>query len=245
MCDIIKFENVWKSYGDENILQNFSLDIRRGEFISIIGTSGSGKTTLLRMINGMVKPDKGSVIVMGEEISRWELNKLRRKIGYAMQGNGLFPHMNVAQNIGYVPMISGMGSDEIDDIVNKMLDLLRLPMEVKYKMPDELSGGQQQRVGIARAYANSPEILLMDEPFGAVDAITRYQLQKELKEIYIQTGCTIVFITHDIGEALKLGTKVLVLDKGEIQQFAAPKEIVRNPENDFVRNLLAMLNGEL
>lgn len=240
MESIIAFEKVCKSYDEKTILENFSLNINKGEFVSIVGTSGSGKTTILRMINGMIKPDSGRITVMGEDLENTNIIELRRKIGYAIQGNGLFPHMTASENIAYVPTISGAEKARTDIIVDEMLDLVSLPKDIKNMMPRELSGGQQQRVGIARAYANSPEILLMDEPFGAVDAITRFELQKELKEIYKKTGCTIVFITHDMGEALKLGTKVLVLDKGQIQQFQKPEEVAMRPANEFVRRMVEM-----
>ena len=240
MNKIIEYKDVGKSYPGKWVVRNFNLDINEGEFICIVGTSGSGKTTVLKMINGLVKPDEGDVLIAGKNILEEDIIALRRKIGYAIQGNGLFPHMTVSENIGYVPRLEKREEQEIDEIVDKMLSLVGLPLDIKEKYPDKLSGGQQQRVGIARAYANSPLILLMDEPFGAVDSITRYQLQKDLKKIHRQTGCTIIFITHDIYEAFKMGTHILVMDNGEIQQYGTTEEVWNNPSNDFVQRLIEM-----
>lgn len=240
MGKIIEYKNIGKSYNEEWVVRDFNLSINEGDFVCIVGTSGSGKTTLLKMINGLLKPDEGEIIISGKNILNDDIISLRRKIGYAIQGNGLFPHMTVAENIGYVPRLEKKEEKEIKVIIDKMLNLVGLPLDIKEKYPDELSGGQQQRVGIARAYANSPHILLMDEPFGAVDSITRYQLQKDLKEIHKQTKCTIIFITHDMYEAFKMGTHILVMDKGEIQQYGTREEVWNNPSNDFVKKLIEM-----
>ena len=240
MNKIIEYKNIGKAYNGEWVVRNFNLSINEGEFICIVGTSGSGKTTIMKMINGLLKPDEGEIMISGKNILNDDIISLRKKIGYAIQGNGLFPHMTVAENIGYVPKLEKKGEKEINEIVDKMLNLVGLPLDIKEKYPDELSGGQQQRVGIARAYANSPHILLMDEPFGAVDSITRYQLQKDLKEIHKLTNCTIIFITHDIYEAFKMGTHILVMDKGEICQYGTTKEVWNNPSNDFVKKLIEM-----
>ena len=240
MNKIIEYKNIGKSYNGKWIVRNFNLSINEGDFICIVGTSGSGKTTLLKMINGLIKPDEGEVMISGKNILNEDIISLRRKIGYAIQGNGLFPHMTVSENIGYVPRLEKKEEKTINEIVDKMLSLVGLPLDIKEKYPDELSGGQQQRVGIARAYANFPRILLMDEPFGAVDSITRYQLQKDLKEIHKVTNCTIIFITHDIYEAFKMGTHILVMDEGEIQQFGTIEEVWNNPSNEFVKKLIEM-----
>lgn len=234
----IKFENVSKSYNGKSIIDNFNLEIPKGEFLTIIGASGSGKTTLMKMINGLVLPDSGKVFVNGEDISNIDLIELRRGIGYAIQGNVLFPHLNVFDNISYVPKLKGIKNSELDSIVDEMLKLVNLPDDVKKKFPSELSGGQKQRVGIARALASNPNIILMDEPFGALDAITRNQIQKELKEIYNKIKCTIVFITHDISEAIKLGTRVMVIEDGKIQQLSEPAYLVNNPETEYVKELI-------
>ena len=238
MSKIIEYKNIGKSYHGTWVIRNFNLSIHEGDFICIVGTSGSGKTTLLKMINGLLKPDEGEIMISGKNILKEDIFSLRRKIGYAIQGNGLFPHMTVSENIGYVPRLEKKEEKKIHEIIDKMLNLVGLPLDIKGKYPDELSGGQQQRVGIARAYANSPFILLMDEPFGAVDAITRRQLQNELMKIHRETGITILFVTHDIEEALKLGTKMLVMECGEIQQYGTPAEILRKPATDFVKELV-------
>ena len=188
MNQIIEYKNIGKSYQGKWVVRNFNLTINEGDFLCIVGTSGSGKTTLLKMINGLVIPDEGDITINGIRVIDQDIISLRRKIGYAIQGDGLFPHMTVADNIGYVPKLDGVPKEEVDSIVNRMLSLVGLPLDSKGKYPKELSGGQQQRVGIARAYANSPKILLMDEPFGAVDSITRYQLQEDLKGKYNNTG---------------------------------------------------------
>ena len=240
MTKLIEYKNICKSYSGTPVLQGFNLEINEGDFLCVVGTSGSGKTTMMKMINGLLTPDKGEILISGKNIKDEDIISLRRKIGYAIQGNGLFPHMTAAENIGYVPKLEGADDKTIDGIVDKMLKLVGLSADVKEKYPDELSGGQQQRVGLARAYANSPLILLMDEPFGAVDSITRYQLQKDLKEIHKATNCTIVFITHDIQEAFKLGTHILVMDEGKIQQYGTTDEVWNNPANNFVKKLIDM-----
>ena len=240
MNQIIEYKNIGKSYQGKWVVRNFNLTINEGDFLCIVGTSGSGKTTLLKMINGLVIPDEGDITINGIRVIDQDIISLRRKIGYAIQGDGLFPHMTVADNIGYVPKLDGVPKEEVDSIVNRMLSLVGLPLDSKGKYPKELSGGQQQRVGIARAYANSPKILLMDEPFGAVDSITRYQLQEDLKQIHKQTDCTIVFITHDMHEAFKLGTHILVMHEGKIQQYGTTEEVKNDPSNEYVKQLIEM-----
>ena len=240
MNQIIEYKNIGKSYQGKWVIRNFNLTINEGDFLCIVGTSGSGKTTLLKMINGLVIPDEGDITINGIRVIDQDIISLRRKIGYAIQGDGLFPHMTVADNIGYVPKLDGVPKEEVDSIVNRMLSLVGLPLDSKGKYPKELSGGQQQRVGIARAYANSPKILLMDEPFGAVDSITRYQLQEDLKQIHKQTDCTIVFITHDMHEAFKLGTHILVMHEGKIQQYGTAEEVKNYPSNEYVKQLIEM-----
>ena len=240
MNQIIEYKNIGKSYQGKWVVRNFNLTINEGDFLCIVGTSGSGKTTLLKMINGLVVPDEGDITINGIRVIDQDIISLRRKIGYAIQGDGLFPHMTVADNIGYVPKLDGVPKEEVDSIVNRMLSLVGLPLDSKGKYPKELSGGQQQRVGIARAYANSPKILLMDEPFGAVDSITRYQLQEDLKQIHKQTDCTIVFITHDMHEAFKLGTHILVMHEGKIQQYGTTEEVKNYPNNEYVKQLIEM-----
>ena len=237
---MIEYKEISKSYGNQDIIKNLNLKIEDGTFLTVVGTSGSGKTTLLKMINGLVKPNQGQILINGQDMQDTDLIELRRNIGYSIQGNGLFPHLTVAENIAYVLNLQKKNQVEIEKVVDEKLAMLGLDTQLKNRYPAALSGGQAQRVGIARALAATPDILLMDEPFGAVDAITRYQLQHELKLLHEDTGITVVFITHDIAEALKLGTKILVLDKGEIQQYGTPQEIKMQPANDFVRKLLEL-----
>lgn len=239
MKKIIEFKDIKKAYGEKIVMEHFNLVVEKGDFVTIIGSSGCGKTTALKMINGLIEPDNGKIIVEGKDISEVDQIKLRRNVGYAIQGSVLFPHMTVEQNIAYVPnLLNKKDKKKTKEAVNKWMKIVGLDDDLRKRYPNELSGGQQQRVGIARALAASPEILLMDEPFGAVDEITRGQLQIELKRIYKETGITILFVTHDIAEALKLGTKVLVLDKGEIQQYDTPSNVLRNPKTDFVKKLV-------
>ena len=237
---MIEYKEISKSYGNQDIIKNLNLKIEDGTFLTVVGTSGSGKTTLLKMINGLVKPNQGQILINGQDMQDTDLIELRRNIGYSIQGNGLFPHLTVAENIAYVLNLQKKNQVEIEKVVDEKLAMLGLDTQLKNRYPAALSGGQAQRVGIARALAATPDILLMDEPFGAVDAITRYQLQRELKSLHEETGITVVLITHDITEALKLGTKILVLDKGEIQQYGTPQEIKMQPANDFVRKLLEL-----
>lgn len=240
MEPIIEFEHVRKSYGEKTVLGDFSLTVEPGDFVTIVGASGGGKTTVLKMVNGLLTPDAGTIRVMGRDIREMDLIQLRRNIGYAIQGSVLFPHMTVAENIAYVPnLLNKKDKARTNAAVAKWLAIVGLDEELLQRYPAELSGGQQQRVGIARALAASPEILLMDEPFGAVDEITRASLQQEITRIHRETGITVLFVTHDIGEALRLGTRVLVMADGEIQQYAVPEEILRAPATDFVRQLAA------
>lgn len=241
MSAIIEFNNISKIYNNKKIIHDFNLKIEKGEFLTVIGSSGSGKTTLLKMINGLIIPDEGKIFVDKKDIKKENLIQLRRNIGYSIQGSVLFPHMTIEDNISYVLNLSGKKNKKANkQAVSKWMKIVGLSDDLRNRYPSELSGGQQQRVGIARALVASPNILLMDEPFGAVDEITRAQLQKELKEIHTKTGVTIIFITHDISEALKLGTKVLVLNEGAVQQYDTPKNIIDNPKNKFVKQLLNM-----
>ena len=235
---MITFSHIHKNYNGKEIIADFNLTIESGTFLTIIGTSGSGKTTVLKMINGLVLPDKGEIYIDGKNILEEDLIALRRNIGYVIQGNILFPHLTVAENIAYVLHLKNYSKTDITHIVTEKLQQVNLDPELANRFPHQLSGGQQQRVGIARALAASPSIILMDEPFGALDIITRQQLQRELKVLHQLSGATIVFVTHDIAEALTLGTKVLVLDKGIIQQYDTPEMIKSNPANEFVRALV-------
>lgn len=236
---IISFKRVDKLYGDRQILSDFNLDIYEGEFITIIGSSGCGKTTTLKLINGLLKSDSGDVIVYGENVKSTDLIKLRRNIGYVIQDIGLFPHMTVRKNISYVLDLEKASEDKIRSRVEELMDIVELDREFIERYPNELSGGQKQRVGIARALASNPKIILMDEPFGAVDEITRKSLQDEILKIQQRLNKTIFFITHDIREAFKLGSKVIIMDNGKIVQMGSPYDIKRNPHNKFVRVLIS------
>ena len=236
----IEYRHVKKAYGEKVVLSDFNLSVRRGEFLTIVGSSGCGKTTALKMVNRLIEPTSGDVLVNGTNVRDVDPIKLRRNIGYAIQGSVLFPHMTVEENVSYVPNLLNKGDRRrTEQAVSKWMDIVGLPDDLLERYPAELSGGQQQRVGIARALAASPDILLMDEPFGAVDEITRGQLQVEIARIHNECGITVLFVTHDIGEALRLGTRVLVMDAGSIQQYATPAEILARPANDFVVRLVA------
>ena len=236
---MIRFEQVTKRYGDNIALNELSLNVAEGEFLTIIGRSGCGKTTALRLINGLLTPDEGVVYVDGKNVVETDIISLRRSIGYAIQGVGLFPHMTVAKNIAYVPSLSKQWSKvESAENVAELLKAVGLEPEMAGRYPHELSGGQKQRVGIARAIASKPRILLMDEPFGAVDEITRRMLQQEMLRLQRELKITIVFVTHDIKEALYLGDRVLIMDKGQLVQLDKPEAIRERPANDFVRQLL-------
>jgi osmoprotectant transport system ATP-binding protein len=236
---IIEFINIEKSYGNEWAIEDFNLKIEKGEFVTIIGSSGSGKTTIIKMVNGLIKPDSGTIIVEDKDICTADLIHLRRNIGYAVQGSVLFPHMTVEQNIAYVPnLLNKKNKQKTVNAISKWMDIVGLDDSLRDRYPGELSGGQQQRVGIARSLAASPYILLMDEPFGSVDEITRKQLQLEMKAIYEKTGITVLFVTHDIAEALQLGTKVLVMNNGSIEQFDTPENIKQHPATKYVEELV-------
>lgn len=240
----IEFKNVKKEYDGKVIIDNFNLKIMAGEFLTVVGSSGCGKTTILKMINGLIIPNDGQVLVHGQCNQEVDLIQLRRNIGYAIQGSVLFPHMTVAQNIAYVPnLLNKNDKKRTQKAVNKWMNIVGLDDELRQRYPNELSGGQQQRVGIARALAASPDILLMDEPFGAVDEITRTILQDEILRIHNQEKITIIFVTHDINEALKLGSRVLVMDQGKIVQLASAQEILEHPKSEFVSKLIQRENN--
>ena len=239
MDTAIEFKHVKKVYGEKVIIDDFNLKITPGEFLTVVGSSGCGKTTILKMINGLILPDEGQVLVHDQCTQAVDLIELRRGIGYAIQGSVLFPHMTVAQNIAYVPnLLNKNDKKRTYEALSKWMKIVGLDEELIHRYPSELSGGQQQRVGIARALAASPDILLMDEPFGAVDEITRSTLQDEILRIHHQENITIIFVTHDINEALKLGSRVMVMDQGKVVQLASPREILEHPKTEFVRRLV-------
>ena len=236
---MIEIDNVTKSYGDRRVVDRLSITVGAGEFCVLLGSSGCGKSTTLRMINRLIPSDSGSIRVGGEDVATVSAEALRRRIGYAIQSIGLFPHWTVEDNIATVPRLLKWRETRVGDRVTELLELLRLdPATYKGKYPHQLSGGEQQRVGVARALAADPGLLLMDEPFGAVDPITRDALQAELARIHRATGKTIVFVTHDIEEALRLATVIAIMDRGRIVQLGTPLDILENPANDFVRDFV-------
>lgn len=241
MSTAVEFKDVSKSFPGMShpALDHVSLKIEEGELVCVLGTSGGGKTTLIKLINRLHDPDAGQVLVEGRDVAQADPVELRRGIGYVIQQTGLFPHMTVAENIACVPEILKWDCARITARVDELLNLVGLdPVEFKDRYPRQLSGGQQQRVGLARALAANPSLMLFDEPFGAIDAITRATLQDELLRIHRGSGKTFIFVTHDIAEALKLGTKVLVLDQGRVQQYGTPREVLESPATPFVRALL-------
>lgn len=240
---IIEFRNVSKSYtAGEAVIKNLSLNIEAGEFITLIGESGCGKTTLLKMINGLVLPSQGDIAVKGKLIKDWDLITLRRHIGYVIQQIGLFPHLTVEENIAFVLDIMGESDEEKRKRSRELIELVDLPEEYLSKYPAALSGGEKQRVGVARALASNPDILLMDEPFGAVDEITRKILQEEILKIQSKLQKTIIFVTHDIEEALKLGSKIVLFNKGEIEQIGTKEEMVFRPASPYVESFFGFKN---
>lgn len=241
--EIIRFENVTKIYGNEKpVIDKLNLSINKGEFVTLIGPSGCGKTTLLKLINGLLKPQSGNIFVKGKEINQWSSIELRRNIGYVIQQVGLFPHMTVGDNISYVLNIKNISKNIREDKAKELLKLVRLDKEHLNRYPRELSGGQRQRVGVARALAADPDIILMDEPLGAVDEISRRALQDELLRIYNQLKKTIIFVTHDIGEAIKLGTKIILFNNGKIEQEGTKEEMMFSPKTQFVKEFFGQKN---
>jgi osmoprotectant transport system ATP-binding protein len=236
---MIEIERVSKIYGGRAVVDDLSLTVADGAFCVLLGPSGCGKSTTLRMINRLIAVDAGTIRLDGEDVARLPEAALRRRIGYAIQSTGLFPHWRVEDNIATVPRLLGWPRARIGDRVTELLQLFRLdPQTYRRKYPHELSGGEQQGVGVARALAADPALLLMDEPFAAVDPITRDALQGELARIHTSTGKTIVFVTHDIDEALRLATDIAILDRGRLAQYAAPLHLLENPASDFVRDFV-------
>jgi osmoprotectant transport system ATP-binding protein len=236
---MIEIEGLTKDYSGVAVVDDVSLTVADGEIAVIVGTSGSGKTTLLRMINRLIEPTSGTVRIDGRDTSGIPAYELRRHIGYAIQGHGLFPHRTVAQNIGTVPKLLGWDRARIDARVDELMGLFQLdPTQFRDRLPNELSGGQQQRVGVARALAAEPGLLLMDEPYGALDPIIRAKAQADLLSIQKRFGTTIVLVTHDMEEAISLGDRIAVMDKGALLQYAPPAEIVAAPATEFVGELL-------
>ncbi|MGP5056843.1 ABC transporter ATP-binding protein [Brachybacterium paraconglomeratum] len=242
---MIGFENVRKEYpGGTLAVEDFTLEIASHEAVALVGTSGSGKTTLMRMINRMVDPTSGRVTIDGEDVAGMDPVALRRSIGYVMQASGLLPHRTVLDNITTVPVLRGTAKGAARERARELLDTVGLDPELASRYPAQLSGGQQQRVGVARGLAADPNILLMDEPFGAVDPIVREELQSELQRLQRELRKTIVFVTHDIDEAFRIGDRVVILRPGgRIAQVGTPQEILADPADDFVASFVGADRG--
>jgi osmoprotectant transport system ATP-binding protein len=236
---MIKIEQLSKSFAGTKVVDDVSLTVPDGEIAVVVGTSGSGKTTLLRMINRLIEPDGGRVLIDGRDTRDGPAYELRRQIGYAIQGHGLFPHRTVGENIATVPSLIGWNKVRIAARVDELLNLFQLdPAAYRDRMPAELSGGQQQRVGVARALAASPKVLLMDEPYGALDPIIRAKAQADLRAIQRRLGTTIILVTHDMNEAISLGDRIAVMNDGHLLQYDRPEAIVINPATERVGEFL-------
>lgn len=238
--NILSFSNLTKAYPDGTIaVKDFSLEIKRGEFVVLIGPSGCGKSTTLRMINRLIEPSSGTVVIDGQDYKNYHPVELRRRLGYVIQQTGLIPHLTIAENISFVLKLKGVKETERRARAKEMLKLVGMNPEVFLdRFPGELSGGQQQRIGVLRALAHDPDIILMDEPFGALDPITREQLQDELKRLQRNVHKTIVFVTHDMDEAIRMADRIVIMRDGHIVQAASPEQILRAPADEFVANFI-------
>jgi osmoprotectant transport system ATP-binding protein len=239
---MIEIKNVTKKIGNKVILDDITLQIEKGTLVVLIGSSGCGKTTTLKLINKLIKPTSGEIYIDGKPISKENTIELRRKIGYVIQNTGLFPHLTIKENIELIPKLKKEKSiEEIERTTQELLEMVGLKYEdYKDKYPSELSGGQQQRIGVARAIATGAEIILMDEPFSALDPITRASLQEELFTLQDELKKTIIFVTHDMDEALKIADKICIMDKGKIAQYDTPENILRNPANEFIQDFIGV-----
>ena len=236
---MIKFEGIYKKYGSFRAVQDVNITIKAGEIVALIGPSGSGKTTTMKMINRLIEPSEGTIYIDGKDIRAENAVELRRQIGYVIQHVGLLPHMTIAENVAIVPRLRKWEKQVIDPRVDELLAMVGLdPKVYRDRYPNELSDGQQQRIGVIRALAANPPIILMDEPFSALDPLSREQLQDELLRLQQKLRKTIVFVTHDIDEAIKLADRMCIMQQGEIVQFDTPEQILRHPASDFVRNFL-------
>lgn len=236
---MIRFIKVCKTLGNIDVIKNLSLEVKEGETLVILGKSGSGKTTALKLINRLIDPTSGTILIDDKDICDLNPIHLRRNIGYAVQDIGLFPHMTVEENISIVPRLLKWDEKEIRDRANQLMEMMGLdPEKYLHRYPLKLSGGQRQRIGVARALAADPPILLMDEPFGALDPITREETQKEFLELESKIKKTIVFVTHDLFEAVTMGDRIALMNGGQLEQIATPKEFVENPPSDFADQFL-------
>ena len=237
---MIEVRELTRRFGATLAVDRLSFDVACGELLVLLGRSGCGKTTTLKMVNRLVEPSAGVVRIGGEETARVPGHLLRRRIGYCFQQVGLFPHLCVAENVGVTPTLLGWDAGRIRRRVDELLELVELdPARFRERRPDSLSGGQQQRVGLARALAGEPEVVLLDEPFGALDPLTRDRLQRRLQEIRAQLGLSILFVTHDMVEAVLLGDRIAVLEAGALVQLGTPRELLRRPANEAVAELMA------
>jgi osmoprotectant transport system ATP-binding protein len=239
---MIAIKGAVKTYdgGRSFAVRDMSLDIRAGEFVAIVGTSGSGKTTLLKLINRLIEPTKGVIEIEGENIALLDPVLLRRRIGYVFQGVGLFPHLSVAENIAITPKLLGWERGRIASRMGALLDLVRLPHDIVDRLPGCLSGGQAQRVGVARALAAEPKIVLMDEPFGAVDQITRGALSRDYRELHERLGLTSIMVTHDVVEAVLLADRIAIVVGGEIVESGTPHALLADSQHEYVRELMSL-----
>ncbi|KIX91687.1 glycine/betaine ABC transporter ATP-binding protein [Staphylococcus microti] len=241
---MIKFENVSKRYGNKTVVDQVNLEIKEGEFFVLIGPSGSGKTTTMKMINRLIDLSEGYIYFKGQPISDYSVYEMRWDMGYVLQQIALFPHMSIRDNIAQVPLMKKWDKQTIDSRVDELLEMVGLePQQFRDRMPSELSGGQRQRVGVVRALAADPPVILMDEPFSALDPITREKLQDDLIALQSKINKTIVFVTHDIEEAFKLGDRICLLNQGRVEQIGTPNDFVKHPKNDFVREFIGNLTG--
>ena len=235
---IITFTNVSKRYGDNVVLSEIELEIPNGQTTVIVGQSGSGKTTLLRMVNGLIKPDSGRLEVFGDLVPEENIENFRRKIGYAVQGAGLFPHVSVKENIVLIARLEGWSLEDIDERFEMLMRQMELPLDLSDRIPNELSGGQQQRVGLCRALMLKPKLLLLDEPFSAVDPLTRLELYEVVEKLISNEAVSIVMVSHDLGEAKRLGDRMVVLQNGIILQNDLISNVIGNPATPYVERLV-------
>jgi len=233
---MIKVSNVTKTYDGSTAVDNVSFSVKCGETLVLLGTSGCGKTTTLKMINRLIEPTSGRIVIEGRDIRTQKPEDLRKQIGYVIQDIGLFPHYTVEQNIAIVPQLLNWDKKRITKRTLELMELAGLPLEYLQRYPGELSGGQQQRVGLARALAADPSIVLLDEPFGALDPITRRQIQEEFKNLETLLHKTMILVTHDVLEAIDLGDRICLMDRGRVQQMGTAKELILSPENEFSRS---------
>ncbi|MCC5894006.1 MAG: ABC transporter ATP-binding protein [Alkalibacterium sp.] len=236
---MIRFDKVYKRYGDTDVVEDFSLEIEKGEFFVLIGPSGSGKTTTLKMINQLIDLSDGTILIEDKRISDYDLQELRWNIGYVLQQIALFPNMTVEENILIVPEMKKWSKEDMKNRVTELLETVSLdPEKYRNRQVSELSGGEQQRIGVIRALAADPDVILMDEPFSALDPITRSNLQRDVVELQHKFKKTVVFVTHDMQEAINLGDRICVMNKGKIEQVGTAEEILKHPANDFVKEFL-------